>query len=414
MNSFERLLVGSSGALQNILERPECRADVTRFAMVGAFVLLTSIFALFSATFAVYTGFRSLPLSATLGLLWATLIFTVDRFVVSTIRKSDAEGLARWTRFVRRTGDWLTAIPRLALAIIISIVVATPLEMRFFAPEIDAEIADLRHSQLQHSTAAIDAEFPELQHLREENSRLERETAAARTTYDAAYQRAIEERSGSGITGKVGAGPIWDARMTQANRALEAAQRIARTNDAAIAANTTAIDELTRRRQARLASDHGTIVRSDGFLARYSALGRLAATNGDVRVARGFMTLLFLVVELTPVLMKLMLRRSAYDEILDTIEHTARVEQLQRRSDLNDDVHAALEIHSRKNLEWVLLQESLIREAFDPATVRRVAGAELDDAFRRLAVVSIDAWMRSQLKTTRPPATHHMPIRKPN
>src|SRR5258706_7681707 len=131
MNPIQTMLIFCSAAVEDILALQECRADAKRHAMVGGFVLLTACFAFASGGFAVYTGFKSRALSIALGFAWALMIFTIDRFVVSGIRKADVEGLRFAQRWRMRAGECLLTAPRLVLAAMISLVVVTPLELRF-------------------------------------------------------------------------------------------------------------------------------------------------------------------------------------------------------------------------------------------------------------------------------------------
>src|SRR5438045_2487003 len=112
MSPIHKMLIACSAAVEDVVELPECRADAKRYAMIGGFVLLTSVFAFFSGGFALYTGFQSVPIAAGIAVAWAAMIFTIDRFVVSTIRKSDVEGLPWRDRLSKRLGEWTVAMPR--------------------------------------------------------------------------------------------------------------------------------------------------------------------------------------------------------------------------------------------------------------------------------------------------------------
>jgi hypothetical protein len=137
----------------------------------------------------------------------------------------------------------------------------------------------------------------------------------------------------------------------------------------------------------------------------------MAKANTDIRMARAFLMLLFLSVELTPVLMKLLLRRGPYDDFIDTLEHRVHVAELLERSHLNDNAHTEVALHSSKNAERVLLEETLTREAFAIGTVSRVAATELEEAQTKLGRASIQVWLRKQMAAFGP--RPQVPIRKP-
>src|SRR4051794_39913450 len=111
MNPLQKILISCSAAVEDIITRPQCRADAKRHTMVGAFVLLTACFAFASGGFAVYTGFHSIILSILLGFAWALMIFTVDRFIVSGIRKADVEGMTPPQRWKTRAREWVISLP---------------------------------------------------------------------------------------------------------------------------------------------------------------------------------------------------------------------------------------------------------------------------------------------------------------
>src|SRR2546430_17519318 len=87
VNSIRRFFLVCSGATVDILLRPECKTELARYAMMGAFVALTASFAALSGGFALYTGFKKVLLAIPVGILWGAFIFTLDRFIVSSIRK---------------------------------------------------------------------------------------------------------------------------------------------------------------------------------------------------------------------------------------------------------------------------------------------------------------------------------------
>jgi hypothetical protein len=406
------MLIACSGAVEDVLERTECRADAKKYAMIGAFVLLTAVFAFFSSTFALYTGVGSLPLAIVLGVAWALMIFTLDRFVVSGIRKSDVEGLPQEKQVARRIMEWFVALPRIALAALISVVVATPLELRFFEREINAQLEQNQTLARQRAGETLDQEFEEAPTLRTKNDELRKSIDDAWKKQAAAYTLAVQESVGkAGFTTIAGEGPVFGRLKAQADHLERLAQQTEKTNTEAIAFNSNRIAQLEEERQRRLRQIGKTIDTSGGFLARYGALGQMAKSNPDIRIARAFLMLLFLAVELTPVIMKLLLRRGPYDDFIDTLEHRVHVAELLERSHLNDNAHAEVALHSSKNAELVLLDATLTRKAYDYETVIKVAATELEEAQTKLARTSIQVWLRKQMAAfgPRPP----VPIRKP-
>lgn len=409
MNSLQSILISCSAAVEDIITRPQCRADAKRHAMVGALVLLTACFAFFSGGFAVYTGFQSVPLSIVLGLAWAVMIFTIDRFIVSGIRKADVQGMTapqRWKAYAR---EWGNALPRFVLAGVISLVIVTPLELKFFEREIDAQIATSQLAELDRATQNINAGFPRIAALQAENDSLRQEIEGLHAQYQRADELRIQELAGTAGTGQKGAGPVYEQRVSQAGSFYEAWQTKKRQNEQTIRNNESEIRDLETKRKKAI-EDRGAIIgQSDGFLARYEALGRLAADHPRIRTASLFMTLLFLCLELTPVLTKMLFSRGAYDEMLETLEHTVHVQQLRERSDLNDDAHADVILHSLRNQRRIAAEEELTRALSDLDVLTQAAPDEFEEAKQRIAKVTIQEWLRNQMG----PRGARIPVRTP-
>ena len=100
---------------------------------IGGAVFLTSLFAVLSASYASYFVFNSVPQAVVLGLLWGLMIFNLDRYIVSSMRKQSS-----------LVATSLTIFPRLLMAFLISAVVVVPLELLIFEPEINAYLPVLR------------------------------------------------------------------------------------------------------------------------------------------------------------------------------------------------------------------------------------------------------------------------------
>jgi hypothetical protein len=79
------------------------------------------------------------------GVVWATIIFNLDRYIVSSLRK---EG--NWKK------ELLYATPRFIIAILISLVIAKPLEVRIFASRIEQQILEDKRQKLEDEKLSID------------------------------------------------------------------------------------------------------------------------------------------------------------------------------------------------------------------------------------------------------------------
>ena len=107
----------------------KCEVESSKYAGIGATIFFTGIFAALAASYALYTVFDNAWIASLSGLVWGLMIFNLDRYIVSSMRKERNS----WREF-------RTALPRIVLAVLISIVIAKPLEMKIFDKEIQSEL----------------------------------------------------------------------------------------------------------------------------------------------------------------------------------------------------------------------------------------------------------------------------------
>lgn len=139
MNSLKNWLAALGGANLEILRRTPRERD--RFVAMALVLLGTAGLAVLSMSFALVDGLdATLPAAIPLAVLWGLLILNLDRFLVLNMGS---------TRSRRRL--LAMAAPRLAVALVLGLVISTPLVLRVFAPEIRAQI------QLDQARAGVQA-----------------------------------------------------------------------------------------------------------------------------------------------------------------------------------------------------------------------------------------------------------------
>src|SRR5690606_40942160 len=111
MSKIKVFLWLCSGAFLPLLRRSPSESN--KYLGIGAAVLFTGILAALSAGYALYTIFETVWISVLFALLWGLVIFNLDRFIVSSMRKRD--GI--WT-------EWKLAVPRLVLAVLLALVIS--------------------------------------------------------------------------------------------------------------------------------------------------------------------------------------------------------------------------------------------------------------------------------------------------
>jgi hypothetical protein len=144
---LQNFFILCSGADKDIIA--ECPTEWNKYAGIGATIFFTGLLASISGGYALFTIFRgdenAVKYALLFGILWGFVILNLDRFVVSSIRK---EGNLK--------KELLQAAPRFILAIIISIVIAKPLEVRIFESRIEQQILEDKRQKLEDEKLSID------------------------------------------------------------------------------------------------------------------------------------------------------------------------------------------------------------------------------------------------------------------
>jgi hypothetical protein len=358
------------GARPDVLEAaPGARP---RFVALGGVLLSTGGLAVVSMAFAVAMALGVWwPLALLVGLGWGAVVVNLDRMLLV--------GMAHDASLKR---NLVLAVPRVGLALILGAVIATPLTLQVFSSEIDTEVKAMQVEVADafRSSLESDARFAELPELREkvalgesivatggvadpQLAAVQGDVTAAQEAYDAALatQRELEakaqcELDGTCGTGEAGTGQAYvearaaaDAQasvVASARSALEAATAAASAAEGRAAGLASASLETDRADLERLTAEQtrlqtafdATNEEADGILARLEALDRLGDRNATLAAAQLLLTLLFMSIEILPVLMKLLLNfgpPSAYDKLAALRDSgDVEIEELQKESRL--------------------------------------------------------------------------------
>jgi hypothetical protein len=382
INSIRRVFLVCSGATVDILERPECKTELARYAMMGAFVVLTAAFAALSGGFALYTGFKRVLLAISVGLLWGGFIFTLDRFIVSSIRKQavDSDSSLGQKIWAKAT-EICTAMPRLILAGFIAVTVAVPLEMKYFEPEITAKLDDTRGQAAPGLATQVHDSMPELVAVEGELQRLAEKEERLRQRRDLLRDQLMNEGKGvggQGYSGVFGAGPIYRQRAAEANQADVDLTNHQTTNQARTQYLTVRLNALRVELDEAINEKNRIKKGGDGFLARFQALHELA-NDGSIRNVTWFLVILLTLIETTPVLIKLFAKRGPYDDLLD-----ANIE---------------LELYEKKAEARRQLESQLIRDTLSSERLEDLASQDIEAAQTEIAKATVGDWKWKQMQT---------------
>jgi len=316
MNWFQKFLLICSGGNIHILRKTP--SEWNKFAGIGGIVLFTAIFATLSAGYAMFTVFDDIWISVAFGIVWGLMIFNLDRYIVSSIKK---------------TGTWwnqlLMSLPRLILAAFLGIIISKPLELKIFEKEVNKQLNTI----IQRNKTQLQAEMNGRIMQQSGPFETEKKQIAARAAdYQRAYDSAAVELEKeilgkqSGLTsGKVGFGTNAKRKAElkeQRRQDLENYQKSVAPRleylDKEISKVYTNIE--TERNKTETFED-----KFNGFAARLQALDELGKNSAVIALAAAFIMGLFITLEIAPVLVKLISAAGPYDYLLEKTENDYRL-----------------------------------------------------------------------------------------
>ncbi len=308
MKSFKHFFWFCSGATLALLKR--CPTESSRFVSMGGAVFFTGILAALSAGFAIYSVFDNYWPATLFGLLWGLMIFNLDRFLVSSLKKNTS---------ARK--EWVLATPRLILAILIAMVVAKPLEVRVFMPEISAELSVIKEEQKALESQMVASHIgPIIQKFESDLSVLQIQISEKEKYRNELIKMAQEEADGTGGSGKKNLGPIYTVKKANADKAEQELNDLRSVNQLLISRLREKKDSVLQVQSKELAAIDVSSI--DGLALQIEALDRLTNKYDAISYANIFIMLLFIAIETSPVLIKLMSQRGPYDELLEAHEHS--------------------------------------------------------------------------------------------
>lgn len=376
----------ASGADLATLRHSGSRTSRGHYGAIGFAILITAVFAALGMMF-LLDGVFSTPTRFLVGVVWGLAIFNVDRLLVSTL--------------TRRSGDrklYLAsqAIPRFILALLIAAAISEPLVVELFRDEIKLQIArDNLDERERVEARVVTRHRAALERLDQEEDRLRAREQELEDQVREAYREYIDEVEGTGGSMRVGYGPIaMDKRIRyeESLSLLEDFRREARNGRIALSDERSKIQDAITAEVALLADRAEA---AQGFLRRHAALHRLKqdpevglTVSIRVWVFRG----LIFCLEILPLWVKLLMRRSPYEAWLEHAEFEQESRADLRRGEVGEVLRSEAEFRNgvRAALEgsWNAALNEAIEEnarSRSPLVLRlqRVVDWELDHTWEK-------------------------------
>ena len=291
-----------SGAHQKLLK--QFPSEHSKYSGLGAVLLATFVLATISAGYAIYTVFGNWLWTIGFAIIWGLIIFNFDRFLVSTMRKYG----------VSRRKQIMMAVPRLALALLIGVVIARPFEMKIFEKEINVKMTKNLHDKIRLNDSLLAMEYKnQLVNAETERQRLLGRKLAIEDTLHNLQSAYLQEADGTGGSRQRGIDNITRLKQDAFNLARDqfAPELLL------LEQNMKSQDSITGIAKASMEDKRKqfeqTAMANMGFLERNKALADLSAEEGSVFWASWLISLLIILIEIGPVLSKLMMPLGPYD-----------------------------------------------------------------------------------------------------
>lgn len=274
-------------------------SDQVKMACMGGTVYATALLAFISGSFAIKTIFFTSDSSSlwpyVFGLVWGAIIFNLDRFIVSSTPPNIGKV---WYKKL------LNALPRILMGLVISFVISKPLELKIFEKDIDLKISEKMQQGLNEKKENYyknNTKHAELSNALEELQKDLKEAKEGEKKFEEAFNR---QKNGEGTNKQRGIGPIAleDQRQQEiySEKKNQLQDSIKHLGDEMLKVKKN-IDSTFESDYEKEKDQEKSFVKQIGIAHEVSPVISWA------------LTLLFIVLELTPILFKLMMERAPYD-----------------------------------------------------------------------------------------------------
>lgn len=279
----------------------DCGPDRFRYTVIGYTVMATWIFATLAWGYFFSTLFDDILLILPAALFFGFVILTIDRGLIAGINSNGGKN------------RWLSLSVRLVLALTIGFFLSQPVVLMLFKKDVDAHLPVVKEKKTAAYTQQIRQEnaLPlqdaraEIDRIRNEQKNREQEILDLKNAY-------IRETDGTGGSGKIGEYTIARVKKMAYLKAEEDMISWKRTMQAPLDSALAQEKKLETSIQARI--DEFETGLSDGFLTRIETLDDLMLTHPPVQYRYRLVIMLIMLIELMPLLTKLMMPSGLYEE----------------------------------------------------------------------------------------------------
>jgi phosphate/sulfate permease len=303
----------------------DCVIDRNRYAIVGMSVLGTWLFATLAWTYFFSTTVSNIYASIGLGIFMGLIILSIDRMLIKGINSINKNKIT-------------ALIFRFVLAITIGFFMAQPALLYLFDKEVHLQISldneQRKKDKLAQQESAVASVKNDLLNkrnfLQHQLDTLYKEVATARNNF-------IAETDGTGGSKKIGLKDIAQAKQNEYVKLDVAYNHLQQLNEPEIKTIDSSLSVMETNIQQE--QQQFNLLLNDGFLSRIEALSHLIETNTAMRFRYYLLVALLMLIELMPVIAKILLPTGSYEEkvkLRDAMEKELIQQNMQQEQQLKE------------------------------------------------------------------------------
>ena len=356
-NFLNEFLWSCAGVDKEVLRKYP--SEWAKYAGVGGTILFTAIMAMISGGYAFFFVFNSYITAFLFSIAWALLIFNLDRFIVNSMGTDGSDKLT-W----KKVGK---AAPRIIMAIFIGLVIATPLEMKIFEDRIESQLLKDNIERI-NVVKNEQTDYKQLESLQSEYTLLRNQRTKLSQELQDAQKDLKQEAEGTALSGKVGHGAIYKDKEIYVNQCKEALDEWDKVNGKKV----TDLEAQIKIVNEKIAVFETKVrdVREDGFAARYEAFGKLKDESSTFALVSLMISLLFIIIEITPTFFKLIMIEGSYSEDIHKEEYKVHIKAEEEKANADATLKIA-EMKNEKMLEKEQIQqEKVLKQILEPEPIK--------------------------------------------
>ena len=332
-------LWGCGGLDRNLLRM--CPTDWAKKAGMGGTILGTAMLAAFSGGFAINTVFENTIIAIIGGILWGLVIFNLDRYLVNSMY-SDGDPRISMKEFK-------SGLPRIIIAIFLGIVISTPIELKIFEGKINEYLTIEKSKYIeQHQKQDLNNFNIEDKRLKGDYDNAVHDLQIVQKCMVAEEQGLIYDRSTGEISKDAMGNPLKNPRGAgngDAYKELKNKEPILKQKADSLKKiyneHHKEIDKLITESKN---SSEENFAKEIGLSKKLEAMSKITSspesvwylpwTWSSLAIIRMFISLMFIILEVLPVINKMMQTDGEYDKLID-LESDTR-EKLTRAKEFNN------------------------------------------------------------------------------